>query len=472
MRFATLALALAGAAMVSVPAPARAWEAQTTHAGLAEQSAASSALHTHLVELGFPGGLYEALTVPPADAPQLIDALSRYSPIHGYVPDQRGRQYAVAWLVAGAVLADSSAAWAANHFFDPASGAGLRLTPGFADRVAARLHRIELPERGSPAPDWLVSADNPLGLEGFVAQYVKAVRAATPGERGRHLAGALIAAGAMLHVLHDMASPSHVRDDAEAHLDELGPAADDLGSRFERIAALAYGRLGVPAAAAIARPGLRAFFTSPDGAGLADLTSTTWFSPHTLPAATRIAAERGRRRGDIATHLAASLRRPAPAPPGRLNLLAAADDDGTTLTTDDGVCLARYQVERGVLSWSLDDECMLEQVGALLPAAVGHGAGLLDWLFRGELAITRDAAGAKVTTRSAIGAGEIVVLGEDARGVRTELAVQAIAASADGATLATVAVPAGVAKVYTVYRGVDAAGEVLVATGALALETR
>ncbi len=61
------------------------------------------------------------------------------------------------------------------------------------------------------------------------------------------MAGALIAAGAMLHVLGDLGAPSRVRADEEAHLSAARRRPDDLGSRFERIAALAYGRLGVPA---------------------------------------------------------------------------------------------------------------------------------------------------------------------------------------------------------------------------------
>ena len=112
----------AALALVLAAGPAAAWEAQTTLAGLAEQPAASSSLHQRLIDLGFAGGLYEELTVPPADAPELIAALDRYSPIQGFVPDQRGRQYAVAWLVAGAVLADSNPTWAADHFLDPATG--------------------------------------------------------------------------------------------------------------------------------------------------------------------------------------------------------------------------------------------------------------------------------------------------------------------------------------------------------------
>ncbi|MCX5743166.1 MAG: hypothetical protein NT062_11800, partial [Proteobacteria bacterium] len=122
-----LALVLAtsfGVGLLGLPELAHAWESETTQAGLAEQAALSSNLHKRLVLLGFSGGLFEPLTVPPADAPQLIEALKLLSPTHGSVPDARGRQTALAWLAAGAALADIPAANGANHFFDPTTGLG------------------------------------------------------------------------------------------------------------------------------------------------------------------------------------------------------------------------------------------------------------------------------------------------------------------------------------------------------------
>ena len=126
-----------------------------------------------------------------------------------------------------------------------------------------------LPEHGVPAPDWVTDKENPFNLSGFLDQYAKAVTGATPGERSRAMAGALVAAGAMIHVLGDLGNPSRVRGDDEAHFQQLGGGPDDLGSRFERIAALAYGRLGIPAPSrVITRQHLRDYFTSADGAGL------------------------------------------------------------------------------------------------------------------------------------------------------------------------------------------------------------
>ena len=73
-------LLAAGLALTLSAAPAAAWEPETTHAGLAEQAALASRLHKRLVTLGFTGGLFEQLTIPPLDAPALLAALKLLRP--------------------------------------------------------------------------------------------------------------------------------------------------------------------------------------------------------------------------------------------------------------------------------------------------------------------------------------------------------------------------------------------------------
>jgi len=166
-----LALVLA---LALVPATAAAWEPQTTHAGLAEQAALVSRLHKRLVALGFVGGLFEPLTIPPADAPALSTALKLLSPTHGSVPDARGRQSALAWLTAGAALADLPASQGANHFFDPATGQGW--TPpgrGLGGTLGKLVGGGSLPDKGMPAPDWLIAKTNPFNVEQFLNQYAR-----------------------------------------------------------------------------------------------------------------------------------------------------------------------------------------------------------------------------------------------------------------------------------------------------------
>lgn len=455
---ATLAATLLGPSLA--PRPAHAWEPETTHAGLAEQAALASRLHKRLVSLGFTGGLFEPLTIPPADAPALIAALKLLSPTHGSVPDARGRQIALGWLTAGAALADVPAAHGANHFFDPLANRGWRppergVTARLGDAVRGALGRAALPGAGVPAPDWITAQGNPFNLAAFASQYAKAISAATPGERSRHMAAALVAAGAILHVLGDLGAPSRVRGDELAHLEPLGAGPDDLGSRFERIAALAHGRLGVPGPSrVITRPRLRDYFTAKDGGGLADLVSSSYFSPNTLPAPMRVG-------GDGKPALA----RPAPALPARLNLMAASRDGGSVLRDAKGTCLARYRVEHNVLAFALDDECMLEQVDAILPEVAAYEAGLLDFLLRGELQIT--VADTIAVTGQGLGAGTIELYVEDARGVRTRLTSATTAAGAE--ELVRVAAPGAGTRVLALYRGVDDSGEPLIAVGAMPL---
>ncbi len=445
-------------ALALVPGAAAAWEPQTTHGGLAEQAALASRLHKRLVSLGFAGGLFEPLTIPPADAPALSAALKLLSPTHGSVPDARGRQAALAWLTAGAALADLPASQGANHFFDPATGAGwIAPDRGVSGKLREVLGQSGLPDKGVPAPDWVTAKDNPFNVEQFCNQYAKAVGAATPGERSRYMAAALIAAGAMLHTLGDLGAPSRVRGDAAAHLEPLGAGDADRGSRFERIAALAFGRLGVPGPSrTITRTHLRDYFTSKDGGGLADLIARSYFSPNTLPEPARISSDTRPR-----------LVRPQPGLPARLNLMAANRDDGTTLRSAAGICLARYRVEHDMLTFSLDDDCVLEELAVILPEVTAYETGLLDFLLRGELTLT--AADQITVTGTGLGAGSIELFIEDDRGVRTRLTTAQIAGPPAGDQLAQVAVPASGTRVVAVYRGVDTAGEPIVAVGAVPL---
>lgn len=460
MKRLVAAVTMSGA-LALASSPAHAWEPETTHAGLAEQAALASRLHARLVSLGFSGGLFEPLTIPPADAPALMQALKLLAPTHGSVPDARGRQVALGWLTAGAALADIPAAHGANHFFDPQTGKGWAapdraLADRLEDSVRSALGRAALPASGVPAPVWITAKENPFNLGAFATQYSKAVTAATPGERSRHMAATLIAAGAILHTLGDLGAPSRVRGDAAAHFEPLGAGPDDLGSRFERIAALAYGRLGVPAPSrVITRTRLRDFFSSQDGGGLADQISRSYFSPNTLPASTRVTAE-----------TRPVLARPLPALPTRLNIMAASREDGAVLRNAAGTCLVRYKVESNVLAFSLDDDCMLEQVSAILPEVAAYETGLLEFLLRGELEIAEQNGGLVVSAKD-LGAGSVDVLVEDERGVRTKLSSATTAGNAE--ELVRIPMPSAGVRVVAVFRGVDHQGEPLVAVGALPL---
>jgi hypothetical protein len=460
--FAVSLLALA-------PATAPAWEAATTHAGLTEQAALGSSLHERLIrDFGLERGLYEILAVPPHDARDLIALLARFNPSDGFQPDGRGRLSAIGWLVAGAAVADSPARHFVNHFYDPRRRRGLRGRDlgGLVERARLKLASLvsggELPVAGRSALSWLTDASNPMNTTGFWGQYDRAVMARTPAERARHLAGALTAAGALLHVLEDMGSPSHVRDDLRAHADPLSELPGDRGSRFERLAALAYGRLGVPAPTTrpIAPKKLTDYLASQDGRGLADRTAAGFTSAYTLPA-DRIIEH------DTLRLSAADLGLPA-----EVAGIEVARSGGRGAVRDArGVCLANYRVVDGRLTFSLDDDCALEQIAVLLPETAGYATSMLDSLFRGSLTLASSGSSITVSVGTVpLGKGTLLVLWDDARGVRSELQHIDVRGGGAGRTLGSVArAPAGAVRVVALYRGVDLAGEPLSATGTTAL---
>ena len=456
------ALALGLLTLVLRPQAPLAWESATTHAGLLERSALASVIHSRIErDIGISGGLFARLVIPPADAPATIELLGKFNPTHGYVPDSRGRQMAIGWLAAGAALADSPARYAANHFLDPTGLKGLddHTLDQFSERSKHRLGASRADEKlirsGAPAHEWASSADNPLGVTGFYDQYRKAVTAKTPGERERHLAGALLAAGAVVHVLQDMASPSHVRIDLAAHVDSLSGSAVDVGSRLERIAALAYGRLGIPATTNIVRKDrLTSFFVDSDGTGLAQIVATRFFSRYTLPVPDRLPV--GARVSTIANTVRKAL--------ARDDVTLEPAGSGFRVLDSRGTCLALFEVEGRDIRFFTNDRCVLSQLEELLPLAVGYGTGALDFLFRGNLVVKTSGKGLSVTSPGGIGDGELLLLWDDAKGVRSQFHK----ASVRGALPKGLpAAPSGAGRVVAVYVGTDARGEAVVATGSI-----
>jgi len=460
-------------ALCATARPAQAWEPETTHAGLTERAALASALNRRLSDqLGYSLGLLSPLVIPPQDATPLFDLLGRLNPTHGYVPDRRGKLSALGWLAAGSVVADTPVVAARNHFFDPRSGKGLEVSESrpttTEQRIALALARRYVGKGGVAATDWITAKENPLNLDGFIEQYARAVSSATPAERDRHLAGALVAAGGIVHVLQDMGSPAHVRNDLLAFAQRLSKDRRDIGSRFERIAALSYGRLGVPGPdREIERSSLLGFFTNDQGTGLADIISRSYFSRGTLPQPIDLPLRPGDADRDLNSDLDAAAKRPRPIPEGTLLDLVLARSRPVPLKAEDGTCLAHYSVEGITLRFFANDDCDLDQIGSILPLVSAYSAGLLDYLFRGTLEV---AAGKRMTVKNAgadLGKGVLTVYAEDARGVRTAVGepVSVGSAAGDAVVARLDRLPTGTARVAALFRGVDAAGEPVVAAG-------
>jgi hypothetical protein len=465
----TVSLALLAVVAVAVALgavrPAHAWEPDSTHAGLTEQAALASRVHARLVAFfERRGGWLEPLRLAPERAPVLYEKLALLEPSSGVVPDKAGRQSALAWLLAGAVVEGIPAVREENHFYDPLAKRGLPGKEGASLGVILQSGVISVGGHGVPAPDWIVAKDNELGLPRFWLELERSVTAPGPGERDEHLVLAFLCAGAMMHVLEDMGEPARVRGDLDEFLLPLGGGPRDRGSRFERLAALLYGRLGVPAPGKIVeRKHARDFFTAADHLGLADVTSAGYYSSGTLPADVILPASP--RPGAVPELVARASKLPSPRPERELDLTATPGPGpyGHVLRTAGGVCLANYRVEDSTLRFNLSDDCAAEQIRALLPEIGSYATGLLEHLFRGALTVVVNQGSIDVSVPSSalqLGAGQLTFVAEDANGRRNPIGTGELH---DGA--ARMAAPAGATRVFVIFRGVDVNGEPLVAVG-------
>lgn len=412
-----------------------------THAGLTERAALASSLHARLIDrLG--RGLYEPLALDGSERDparrELDRRLAQLDP--GSVPDH-GRLTALGWLAAGAAVEGVPAERTRNHFYDPSRGRGLDEVAGTAlrTRLSAAASGVgtvrgiftgsSFDGSGMAAPDWLHARDNEWGLDRFGTELERAVAAPTPAERDGALARALLAAGAIVHVVEDAGDPTFVRNDYRVALE-----AD--GGPYERWVEDEYGRIGVPEAggAPLIKPRLDALFHDGDGSGLGDRTQARFFSPGTLPDSGRYT-------------------RPQTAPGAAPSGYAAGAVPH----------LARYRATPGGIVWSLDERCFADYARVLLPEAARYAAGALELLFRGRLEIDARAGGATITVREvALGRGTLAVYADVGSAPRRLLRAHRLRGAGDGEAIGDVTLPAGARRIGVVFRGVDAAGEPLV----------
>ncbi|HXJ23442.1 MAG TPA: hypothetical protein VMT03_24725, partial [Polyangia bacterium] len=272
MRRLSAIFACAAAALAAVPA--RAYDPATTHAGLTQRAVLASSLHRVLAHrLGRPLGLFEPIALDLAglgavDARVLGGRLDALDPAGGYRPGPDGTAPAVAWVIAGSVIAVTPAERGRDLFYDPSRGNGLTQAGGLFQtgyglrmlfsaggglRGAATGTTFNL--TGRPSTEWLMAAENDVGLRVFYDQLEAAGTAAQPRARATALARALLALGGTLAVLEDAGDPAHVRNDFRtAFLGTAGTGPFDRGSAYERFVAETYGLSGLPAAGAAGDP--------------------------------------------------------------------------------------------------------------------------------------------------------------------------------------------------------------------------
>jgi hypothetical protein len=463
------ALLLAG---TLVAAPARAYDPATTHAGLTERAALASTLHKVLSKrLGRPLGLLEPLQIytkylEPSARRSLWARLQALDPAGGYRPGADGSATAMAWVVAGSVLAKTPPERGRNHFFDPSTRKGLHDSPGlsglahelrlsFDDGATVRdmATGTAFDLTGHSSLDWIASSANDAGLPALLDHLERSVAAAESAERESELVRGLLSLGGILAVLEDAGEPAHVRNDFRgAFLRAQSATSWDDGSAFERYVATRYGRLGVPAAAAtVRRPNLETYFTGSDGEGLADRTQRRFFSAGTLPEDPPVDPAMNTR--DVLRLTRESLTYPQPGIP-ELSLKELGEKH---YLVQDGRKVLGYVRVPGRVRFFLDESIYADTARTVLPEIAGYTAGLLDHLLRAGLQVQAAQGNATVTLEgtTVVGAAKVRVFGDDVLGVRREIGSVAMVAGQP----AVVAVPAGIKRVAAVLRAQDAAGQ-------------
>jgi hypothetical protein len=486
-----LLLCVAALVQLTLPGSAAAYDSTTTHPGLTTQALLRSRLHIFLRrELGLSLGVFSRLAIERQgmerrDHRHLVRTLDRLDPAGGYQPDEAGAQRAASWLLAGSVLAGMPASIERHHFYCPSLRKGLDNRHGLlraaigvvaavegVDSVRQLLTGTGVDLSGTSALEWATSPDNPQGAPAFYKHLAAAASEASPARRDHHLALALLSMGGLLHLLQDMASPSHVRNDfAAAHLEKLGASLFDRGSAYERFVATVFGQFGLPGfkGQPVTRQRLLDYFSSSSWSGLADSTAVDHFSPGTVPPPVKILPDADRR--ELRDRLTRKLPLSQPAL-GAIDLACAGRR--TCYLGGQRAPLLAYTIDRKKqLRFFLDGRCHAAAARRLLPRAVAFSAGLIDFLLRGQLELERDGANLTLRNRGvALAKGRARLLAEDAAGKRTQLReVPLKLPAARDAELASLPLspPAGAVAIVALIEGDDDKGERVVAAARLSL---
>jgi hypothetical protein len=471
---------------------ARAFDAATTHAGLTQRAAVASHLH-HILSrrLARPLGLFDPIALHPELMPVeqrrlLMSRLFALDPAGGYRPGPDAVASALAWTVAGTVIAKTPPERMRNFFFDPSTGAGLRDDAA----VEASLHAVrQVVDRGNlrdvmtgasfafegePSVKWLEEPENDVGLRAFRDELERAVVDPDPAARSSALARALLALGGSLALLEDAGNPAAVRNDFRgSYLRGSTAAPFDRRSPFEHAVAELYGSSGVPAPTTVTtRANVRAFFTAPDGQGLADRTQRRFFSDGTLPEDGIV--ERDTSTADVVRAARDSLTYALPTVP-RLELHELGAPRYVTVSDAPGARPRRllgYVRVPGRVRFFLDAAIYADSARALLPEIASYAAGFADHLLRGAIELVVDGGQVRATASGPAGkirGGTLRIFAEDAAGRRREIG--AVASQGPGIDSASAVLPPGTRRAAAVLRGEDNAGPV-VAFGELIVTSR
>jgi len=470
---------------IGQPMTASGFEPTPTHPGLTAPAMLASKLHTALRSWGWQLGLFETLRLDPGelsrrDFNRLRRDLLRLDPAGGYAPNAEQRLRAAGWTMAGSVLAQRPASLNRNHFYCPALRAGLDDPVPFVGTLLGLLAVIDGADTvrelftgtgfdltGKPAPEWVLSGDSPWSVNTFHQALATSVSAPTLRKRQHHLAMALLSLGAVLHVLQDMASPTHVRNDFRVgHLQQLGSTFLNRGSVFERYVSRRFGQFGIPRyrGKPIQRNRTRDFFTNKSWSGLADITTVHHFSPGTVPPPIQVLHDADP--DELRRRLQGKLQLAKPAL-GPIDFACLRRQARCHIKGPHGPQLA-FSIDRDHrLSFFLDGRCHFAAARHLLPLAIGFSTGLINHLIRARIALKDNSEGLELLNNGvAISSGRARIFVEDKGGNRRPLQTIKLGLPAEpGASLARFRpiLPASAHALVVLLVGQDRLGEPLVA---------
>jgi len=364
-----------------------------------------------------------------------------------------------------------------NHFYDPVNDRGLST----------------LLASGERAPDWALEDRQQFVTQSFSYRdarqaFLTALTAPKAVDREAALARTFEALGHVIHVVQDMGSPPHTRNDIHGGFIIFGPT-----SLYERHLDQAQVRRRLNFAGTPVRFGLpREYWTTGDGRGLAEFVNRNFVSEGTnfrarldgaigggYPSPVlRLGVDEQGRPFEVALNIQTQLERGLRDTRGNLvegSVTFFANNfrdpiTGEALRNERMTTLSLFdrELERkgASLLFTLNRYNVEAQAAFLIPRAVGYSAGLLDYFFRGKLdvdfvpgAVDRTQVELRVTNRSddAIGPGTLSVRCDDANGTRTQLpaAVSLTAPVPKDADLPRVpfSPPKGTERCVLVYRG-------------------
>ncbi len=195
-----------------------AWEQNYTHPALSQEASNISLVGTYLQnQLGYAAGLNTQLQITNTTTPFIEDLIDR-----GMDPSVTTRSI-LGWMQEGSKLEDAKhrQARSQHHFYDPTRNAGLDNRTDYPDweGLVTKFSPFDL--RGESALFWITTGTSSTGYpkdnqETWSAtrnKFYSALTSNVASDCEQYFAEMFLAVGHILHMLEDIGSPAHTRND-------------------------------------------------------------------------------------------------------------------------------------------------------------------------------------------------------------------------------------------------------------------